>query len=196
LERAEDSASKIRCKAALCELGIPSALAVGAVKEILKDLLLAYTIPVFSKRAKRLLISHLKFYIFDSGIYRAMRKTAILDTQSKIDGTTLEGLVFQHLNTWCEYTKEKNELFFWQTKAGLEVDFILYGQSGFWAIEVKNSTKIFPTDLRGLIHFSQDYPECKTVLIYRGKDRLKIKNILCLSCEDFLKNIYPNKPIF
>ena len=32
MERAEDSASKIRCKAALCELGIPSTLAVGAVK--------------------------------------------------------------------------------------------------------------------------------------------------------------------
>ena len=163
---------------------------------ILQDLLIASTISIFTKRAKRVLISHSKFYLFDVGIYRAMRKTGILDINTEIDGSALEGLVFQHLKTWCEYTKEKNEIFFWRTKSGVEVDFIVYGESGFWAIEVKNNTKISFKDLKGLIHFSEDYPECKKILVYRGNQRLKIKGILCIPCDEFLKEIYPNKEIY
>ncbi|NGX33660.1 MAG: hypothetical protein K1060chlam4_01731, partial [Candidatus Anoxychlamydiales bacterium] len=160
---------------------------VDSFISILQDLLIASTIPIFTKRAKRMLISHSKFYLFDVGIYKAMRKTGILDSNNEIDGTALEGLVFQHLKTWCEYTKEKNALFFWRTKSGVEVDFIVYGKSGFWAIEVKNNTKVSFKDVKGLIHFSEDYPECTPILLYRGNQRLKIKGILCMPCDEFLK---------
>ncbi|NGX52615.1 MAG: hypothetical protein KR126chlam5_00918 [Candidatus Anoxychlamydiales bacterium] len=163
---------------------------------ILQDLLIATTIPIFTKRAKRMLISHSKFYLFDVGIFKAMRKTGILDSNSEIDGSALEGLVFQHLKTWCEYTKEKNALFFWRTKSGVEVDFIVYGKSGFWAIEVKNNTKVSFKDLKGLIHFSEDYPECTPILLYRGNQRLKIKGILCMPCDEFLKQIIPDQSLF
>ena len=37
---------------------------------ILEDLLIAYRVPVFSKKAKRRLVAHPKFYFFDVGIYR------------------------------------------------------------------------------------------------------------------------------
>ena len=42
---------------------------------IFEDLLLAFRIPVFSKRAKRNLSSHPKFYYFDAGIFRSVRPT-------------------------------------------------------------------------------------------------------------------------
>ncbi len=59
------------------------------------------------------------------------------------------------------------------------------------AIEVKNNTKVFSTDVRGLVHFKEDYPECKTVLLYRGKDKVVEKGVLCLPCDEFLKQIVP-----
>ncbi len=40
---------------------------------ILEDLLLGYLLPVFTKKAKRELISHSKFYYFDAGIYHNLR---------------------------------------------------------------------------------------------------------------------------
>ncbi|MDO9566295.1 MAG: hypothetical protein Q7J15_06120 [Candidatus Desulfaltia sp.] len=43
--------------------------------------------------------------------------------------------------------------------------------------------------------FKEDYPEAQACLLYRGKERLKIKNILCLPCEEFLMNLKPDKPI-
>src|SRR5208282_1222579 len=39
--------------------------------QILIDTLLAFTLPVFMKRAKREVVKHPKFYLFDSGIYNA-----------------------------------------------------------------------------------------------------------------------------
>ena len=163
---------------------------------ILSDLLLSYQIPVFTRRAKRLLASHSKFYLFDAGVFHAMRKVGPMDRKTEIDGCALEGLVLQHLKAWCDYSKEKYEISYWRTKAGLEVDFIIYGEKGFWAIEVKNNSKISPHDLKGLTHFKQDYPECKTALLYRGKNKMMNKEILCLPVEQFLKELTPGTSLF
>ena len=163
---------------------------------IVKDLLIAYTIPIFKKRAKRLLVSQSKFYFFDVGVFRALRPKSILDSVSEIEGSALEGLVSQHLRAWIDYTKQSHTLYFWRTKSGLEVDFVLYGELGLWAIEVKNSKTIQGKDLKGLKHFSEDYPEAKLILVYRGTERVLKKNILCIPCEEFLKAIVPGRAIF
>lgn len=169
---------------------------VESFLEILKDLLLSYELPIFSKGAKRMLASHPKFYLFDSGIYQVMRRMGPMDNRFEINGIALEGLVLQHLKAWCEYTQGKYELFYWRTKSGTEVDFIIYGENGFWAIEVKHNTKVSARDFRGLKHFMEDYPECKPLLLYLGEERLKEGGILCMSVDTFLKNLEPNKPMF
>ncbi|MBF0499624.1 MAG: hypothetical protein HQM09_05800 [Candidatus Riflebacteria bacterium] len=63
--------------------------------------------------------------------------------------------------------------------------------AGFFAIEVKNSTKVFPKDLHFLKAFKEDYPQARTYLLYRGKDRLKMGDIYCLPVSEFLMAINP-----
>ncbi len=162
---------------------------------VLDDLLLSFRVPVFSRRAKRHLISHPKFYYFDSGVFCSLRPTGPLDSPQEIDGAGLEGLIAQHLRAWIAYGDKPCKLYYWRTKSGVEVDFILYGQDTFWAIEVKNSAKINNKMLKGLITFQEDYPEAQTLLLYRGNERSKIKNILCLPCEQFLHDLVPSKSI-
>lgn len=159
---------------------------------IVEDLLIVYKIPVFNKRAKRILTTQSKLYLFDVGVYRALRPRSVLDSLTEIEGAALEGLVAQHLRAWIDYTQEPHALYFWRTKAGLEIDFIVYGTLGLWAIEVKNSLHISPQDLRALQHFKEDYPEAETLLLYRGNDTLLKNGVRCLPCEDFLRNIVPN----
>jgi len=48
--------------------------------------------------------------------------------------------------------------------------------------------------VRGLLAFQKDYPEAQAFLHYRGKEAMKIKGIMCLSCEDFLKSLKPQTP--
>lgn len=160
---------------------------------VLEDLLLGYRISTFSKRAKRKFAKHPKFYIFDAGIYRALRPKGPLDRQEEIEGQALEGLVAQHLRAWIKYSHFDCELYHWRTRAGVEVDFVLYGPDCFYAIEVKNSSKIHPRDISSLKSFKSDYPECTAYLLYRGQERLLKGEILCMSCEEFLRSIYPNR---
>lgn len=163
---------------------------------ILEDLLLSFRIPVFKKRAKRHLTMHPKFYFFDTGIFRSLRPAGPLDRSNEIDGCSLEGLIAQHLIAWNAYAGDRNEIFFWRTKAGNEVDFVVYGQDGFWAIEVKNSMIVRTKDLTGLRSFREDYPEGITLFLYRGQERFKIGEIFCLPVEEFLKNLIPGQPLF
>jgi predicted AAA+ superfamily ATPase len=162
---------------------------------ILEDLLLAFRIAVFAKRAKRHLASHPKFYLFDSGVFRAVRPAGPLDAPQEVEGGALEGLVVQHLRAWNAYSGDRCQIYFWRTKSGNEVDFVVYGEDTFCAIEVKNAAKVHAKMLKGLLSFKEDYPEAETCLLYRGKEHLKIKGILCQPVEDFLKNLQPERPI-
>ncbi len=163
---------------------------------ILDDLLISYQFTNFTTRAKRELSAHPKLYLFDCGVYRTLRPRSIGDSETEIQGAGLEGLVAQHLVAWRDYTKEKHEINFWRTRSGVEVDFVVFGSLGFWAIEVKNATTVRTEDLRGLRAFQQDYPEAMTILLYRGTDRLLKNNVLCLPCDDFLRQVVPDKPLF
>ncbi|MBI4745472.1 MAG: ATP-binding protein [Deltaproteobacteria bacterium] len=154
--------------------------------QILEDILLAFRLPVFTKRAKRATIQHPKFYFYDTGIYNALRPSGPLDRPEEIGGAALEGLVAQHIRAWIDYRKPDCRLYFWRTSSGSEVDFIVYGKDIFWAIEVKNSAHVNPGDLRPLKAFGEDYPEAKKIFVYRGRERLLKDGIQIEPCEEFL----------
>jgi len=163
--------------------------------EILEDLLLGFRVPVFTRRAARALASHPKFYFFDAGVFRGNRPAGPLDSPQEIDGAALEGLVGQHLRAWCEYSGGNHQLHYWQTRSQVEVDFVVYGESALYAIEVKNSGQVRSEDLRALKSFAQDYPESRRYLLYRGKERLLRDGVLCLPCEEFLMTLRPDQEL-
>ena len=100
-------------------------------------------------------------------------------------------MVLQHLRAWASYSNTDSRIYFWRTRGGSEVDFVLYGSSGFSAIEVKNSRSLRPGDLRGLKAFHQDYPEASPFLLYRGDETLERDGIRCMPVDRFLLNLRP-----
>jgi predicted AAA+ superfamily ATPase len=158
---------------------------------ILEDLLLAFRLPVFTRRAKRHLVAHDKFYYFDAGIYRSLRPAGPLDRPEEIEGMALEGLVAQHLRAWLAYQGNNDRLYYWRTKSGSEVDFVVYGPTTFAAWEVKRAASVHGTDLRALKAFREDYPEARVGLLYLGKERLEIDGIPVVPCENFLRQMLP-----
>ncbi len=160
---------------------------------ILEDLLLAFRLPVFRKRAKRATVVHDKLYLFDAGVFRSLRPSGPFDRVGEIDGQALEGLVAQHLRAWVAYSRHDAEIFFWRTRAGTEVDFVVYGQPGLQAFEVKNAASVHPGDLRPLRAFRADYPEADAALLYRGREHLRIDGIWCLPVDDFLRRMVPDE---
>jgi uncharacterized protein len=166
---------------------------VDGYLEVLEDLLLGFRLEVFTRRARRETSAHPKFYYFDAGVFRSLRPRGPLDRPEEVDGAALEGLVAQHLRAWIAYSSGDFELFFWRTRAGSEVDFVVYGPDGFWALEVKNTRQVRPEDLRALRAFKADFPEAEALLLYRGEDRLRKKDTLCLPVEEFLRELRPDR---
>lgn len=159
--------------------------------DVLGDLLLSFQLDVFTRRAKRQTAAHPKFYLFDAGVFRSLRPAGPLDRPAEIDGAALEGLVAQHLRAWIAYSGRDVGLHTWRTRSGVEVDFVLYGEDAFYAIEVKNSADVRPADLRGLRAFRDDYPECRALLLYRGARRIRKGEVLCMPVEEFLGSLEP-----
>ena len=105
-------------------------------------------------------------------------------------------MVLQHLMAWNDYSSDRHEISFWRTRSGVEIDFIVYGPQGLWAIEVKHNKQIHSSDTRALEAFREDYPTAKTLLLYLGTERFIEKNTLCLPCEEFLLALKPNLPLW
>lgn len=164
--------------------------------QILEDLLLAFTVPVFTRRAKRKLITHSKFYFFDVGVYRILRPQGILDSSQEIEGFALEGLVAQHLRSWVLAQHQPHSLSFWRTQTKLEVDFIIYGPKGFWAIEVKRSPNLGPDDVRALSAFKEEYPEAICFFVIPTKRKEYYRGFPIISAEEFLLRMTPEESIF
>lgn len=156
---------------------------------ILEDLLIGIRLGVFSKRAKRQLITHSKFFYFDTGVFRAIRPTGPLDSPAEIDGPALETLVLQELRAINDYRALGYDIQFWRTKHGLEIDFVLYGERGLIALEIKRASSVQPADLRALREFKQDYPEASCLLLYGGAQRLHFGDIRVIPIREALRGL-------
>ncbi|MDE0393309.1 MAG: ATP-binding protein [Gammaproteobacteria bacterium] len=168
---------------------------VSGYLELLADLLLAFRLPVFTRRAKRRLVAHPRFFYFDCGVFRSLRPSGPLDRPDEIAGPALEGLVAQHLRAWLAYSGTEGKLYYWRTRTGAEVDFVLYGAPGIWGIDVMNAGRIRPADLRGLRAFGNEYPESRRILLYRGEHRLVRNGVLCLPADAFLARLTPSREL-
>ncbi len=168
---------------------------VSAYVEVLEDLLLSFRVPPFTKRAKRATVAHPKLFLFDSGVFRSLRPAGPLDRPEEIEGAALEGLVAQHLRAWLAYRQTQAQLFYWRTRSGVEVDFVIYGASTFCGIEVTNTARVRPEDLRGLQSFTADYPQADGVLLYRGTRRERQDRIWIVPVEHFLRSLHPDKAL-
>ena len=157
---------------------------------ILEDLLIAVRLPVFSRKAKRKLISQKKFYLFDAGVFRAIRPVGPLDSDAEIDGPALETLVLQELRAVNDYYEYGYQISYWRTRSGLEVDFVLYGPRGLLAIEIKRSTQIQPKDTRALREFKKDYPPAKCFVLYGGPSPVYMDDVTVLPVEHALRNLH------
>ena len=154
--------------------------------DILEDLLLAFQLPSFNKRAKRQTVQHPKFYYFDVGVYQAVRPRGFSDTQSEIDGAALETLFLQSLRAINDYYELEYQLYYWRTVSGIEVDFVIHGPHGFFAFEMKRSKMVSKADAKGLLSFQEDYPEAKLYLIYGGEKKYYYGDVQVLPLADIL----------
>jgi predicted AAA+ superfamily ATPase len=156
---------------------------------ILEDLLLSYRLPAFTKRAKRRVTTHPKFYYFDVGVYRSLRPMGPLDASEEVGGIAVESLFLQQLRAINDYLQLGYKLYFWRTANGLEVDFVVYGEKGLHAFEIKHSKRVDSRAFNGLKAFKQDYPMANLYFIYCGSHREYHKDIQVIPIKETLMKL-------
>ena len=76
---------------------------------------------------------------------------------------------------------------------GTEVDFVIYDDNDFVALEVKNAARLDSRDFAGLKAFQSDYPEARAVLLYRGETQYMRGNVLVVPVAKYLSNLVPGR---
>jgi predicted AAA+ superfamily ATPase len=156
---------------------------------ILRDLLLSFELPIFSKKAKRELISKSKFYFFDTGVFRAIRPKGPLDSDADLGGFSLETLVLQNLKALNDYNEWGYEFYYWHTRKHQEVDIVMYGPKKMFAIELKSGGRLRKEDFDSILLFKEDYPMADCLLIYGGTEEKVLNGIKVVPAQQFFNNI-------
>lgn len=115
--------------------------------DVLRDTLIAFELPAWPRTIRRKAIETAKFYFFDTGIVRALRRLPWITDASADFGEFFEHYVLLELRAWIDYRKPRTPLAGWRSRSGYEVDFILDDRI---AIEAKSTRHVQWKHLRGL----------------------------------------------
>ena len=162
--------------------------------DILEYSLVGWRLPPFSHKHKRgIIFKAPKFYFFDIGLTNILKQNIPNYQFMETQGHILESYIFQELNAYRLLQEKEMSLNFWRTTTGLEVDFILNKNI---AIEVKTTSNIHPSHLKGLIAFAEEHqPDHLVVVCNEQTPRLithKGFKIKILNVKSFLERLWKN----
>ncbi|HZD40390.1 MAG TPA: ATP-binding protein [Terriglobales bacterium] len=156
------------------EIGRDLGVSVPTVKKYLRFLEISYQTyllqPFFQGVAKRLIKSP-KLYWLDVGLARVLSQKYSLG-----DGALFETFVAGEIIKWLSWQTEPPHFGYHRTRAGAEVDFVLWNGEFLIAIEAKVSANVHQGDAGGISRFFRSLPagysQRKKLLglaVYRGR---------------------------
>lgn len=165
-----------------------SATTVSSYFDILEDTLIGYRIPAFRKVMKRRLVGAPRFYYFDIGVANHLlhRKELVRGTTDY--GHAFEHLVIQELYAYLHYRHSGEELTYWRTYTGIEVDAVI-GDARV-AIEIKSVEEVMPKHLKGLKAFGEEHPQSRRIIVSLDPISRHIGEVECIYVLDFLKMLW------
>jgi predicted AAA+ superfamily ATPase len=146
---------------------------------------LADLVPPYWRNLGKRLVKAPKLHFGDVGL--AAHMMGVHDWRSalrqQVAGPLLETLVAQHLLVFSETARRPTALFHYRTHAGAEVDFVLSRGSRLIPIEVKLSSTVQSSDVRGMASFLEDFRSAAPfgVVLYSGTEAVPVsRNIVAL----------------
>lgn len=165
-----------------------SANTVSNYFDILEDTLLGFRVPAYTKTAKRRLVQAPRFYYMDVGVVNHLLHRQELVRGTAEYGHAFEHLIIQELRAWLSYRESGEQLSYWRTYVGQEVDAVI-GDARV-AIEIKSVTEVLPRHLKGLKAFAADYPQSRRIIVSLDPIDRRCGDIECLSVQSFLKLLW------
>lgn len=148
------------------EAGVTSKTVKGYY-QILEDTLVALKLEPYLKSARKRLVRHPKYYLFDPGCVNSLvgRTHAASIKTPTVYGMLFEHFVILEIVRLLSYSQQFFRVFHWRSSHGAEVDLIVEKEDALLAIEIKSVPRVRTGDLRGLKSFIEDYPDSRPVCI-------------------------------
>jgi len=158
--------------------------------EVLEDTLVLFRVPAWAGTPRASFIAHPKVYLFDIGVRNALLRRPLDESLDDERGLLVEHLVACELHARMGMLWPEMALHHYRTRTGLEVDFVLSLPRELWGIEVKASTRVERSDLKGLASLSDAFPRVKRkIVVFLGARPQRFDDVDVLPLEQFLAEL-------
>jgi predicted AAA+ superfamily ATPase len=159
---------------------------------VLEDTLLGFTLPAHHRSIRKQQTTHSKFFLFDTGVKRALDRTL---TQEILPRTYGFGAAFEHFiileaRRLNDYHNRDFRFSYLRTKDGAEVDLIVDRPgAGPALIEIKSTDHVTERDIKTVARFSSDFPRAELFCLSLDPTPKKIGPVWCLPWSSGLQKI-------
>jgi len=156
--------------------------------QILEDTFLATRIPAWNRSKRRRLVSHPRYYFFDTGVTNVLSHTMADPLDPRTVGRRFEQFVIGQIAAFAHYRRLDLQLYYWRTNHGAEVDLLVCdGNRIRYALEIKSSQHIAMETLSGLRSFLEDNPDVPAYVLGKEQKRRKLQNnVRIMNWHDFI----------
>lgn len=160
--------------------------------EILNDTLIGRYLPAYSRSVRKRQLQHPKFYIFDVGVWRALRRELSLSLEPRTSpyGNAFEHFIVQQVFAMNDYCKSDFQFSFLRTKDGAEADLVIDrpGKKTLF-VEIKSSDAVSEISLGSFLSVAEDAGAEAQIWCREAKER-KIRGIRILPWQSALEELY------
>lgn len=127
--------------------------------QLLEDMFVGFRIPAFTRSRRKNLLGHARFCLFDMGVrHAAAGLRPGKDTVLADPGRCFEQWVGMEIHRRLSYANQ-GKLFYFRTRDGMEIDYIVEHDGQYTPIEVKWTEKPDMKDARHLRTFLSEHPD-------------------------------------
>ncbi len=161
---------------------------------ILEDTLIGFFLPTYSRSVRKQQQKAPKFYLFDTGITRALDETLTLPIKPKTFsfGRAFEHFVILECFKLNHYFRKRYKFSYLKTKNGLEMDLIIQrpGKREL-IVEIKSTNEIRKDHIKTVKHFSSDWDLPHSAQVWSLDTQAQsIQGISCLHWQKALQKLF------
>jgi predicted AAA+ superfamily ATPase len=154
---------------------------------ILEDTLVGFRLFPWVKSIRKRLVTHPKFYLFDTGVTNALTKRLTSEPDPREFGRLFEQWCILEAHRMAHYNRSEASFYYWRTHHGSEVDLIVEKHGKLVAaFEFKTSKTVGTPHLSGLGTFREENPATPCYLVGLAEDNYAIGEFAIVGWRRYL----------
>jgi predicted AAA+ superfamily ATPase len=158
--------------------------------DVLVDTLLGFWLPAWKLKRATKLVSHPKFFFFDSGVARALGGRLAYPATDEEQGTLFETYLLHELRAFLSYSGHKYPVHYFRTHDGVEVDVLLEDARGLLALEFKSAPNWRSSWGAGFRRLREELKGVRTIGVFTGKRAQVSDGASILPYGEFLSRLW------